>query len=352
MWSEVSLAKTENRHELVLFGPSVSKRIEENGIDPYIFKLIRLNYLNIHETCLSSIPDDIVKLENLQTLVLHSNKLSKINEKLAGLDQLKVLDLSRNALKTIPDVLTSLPQLVTLNLSFNSLESVPAFTKNPKLTTLDISNNKLKLFPDICNSGVCNLSELQLSNNELEEIPSTISVLVALKTFNVSHNKIKNIPNELVDCGKLKEINFKDNPISDHRLLKLIDQCRTKQVLDYIRLQSGKGKKSKPVQDSESKNSPQEKEYLHSITIRRFTEDTMKIVVQDDVKSIRPYIVGCIVPDLVFTKPLLKKFIQLQSKLHDTVCEKRNVATIATHDLSKLVSIYNICLFKEISILQ
>ena len=31
------------------------------------------------------------------------------------------------------------------------------------------------------------------------------------------------------------EINLKGNKLSDKRLLKLVDQCRSKQVLDYVR---------------------------------------------------------------------------------------------------------------------
>lgn len=337
MWPEVELVKKENRHEIILFGSSVSDRIKDDGIDPHIFELTGLNYLNIHETCLSNIPDEIANLENLQTLVLHSNKICEISEKLAALQKLKVLDLSRNELKTIPEALTKLPQLVTVNLSFNQLNSVPDFIQTTKLSTLNLSNNRLTVFPGICNNSLVNLSELQLSNNALEEIPSTISLLTALKNFDVSHNKIKSIPAELVECGKLKEINFKDNPISDHRLLKLINQCRTKQILDYLKQQSGKGKKNKSTtQDNESKNETVEKDYTHLINVQHFKDDGLKIVVEDDVKSVRPHIIGCMIFNLEFTKPLLKKFIQIQSRLHDTICDKRNAATIATHDAKKL----------------
>jgi hypothetical protein len=53
------------------------------------------------------------------------------------------------------------------------------------------------------------------------------------------------------------ELNLKGNKLSDKRLLKLVDQCHTKQVLDYVRQHythssagtdipaAGKGKKSK-----------------------------------------------------------------------------------------------------------
>lgn len=31
------------------------------------------------------------------------------------------------------------------------------------------------------------------------------------------------------------ELNLKGNKLTDKRLMKLVDQCRTKQVLDYVR---------------------------------------------------------------------------------------------------------------------
>jgi hypothetical protein len=55
----------------------------------------------------------------------------------------------------------------------------------------------------------------------------------------------------------LTELNLKGNKLSDKRLLKLVDQCHSKQVLDYVRqhcirsstgtdsVAAGKGKKSK-----------------------------------------------------------------------------------------------------------
>ncbi|XP_047353527.1 leucine-rich repeat-containing protein 47-like [Vespa velutina] len=55
------------------------------------------------------------------------------------------------------------------------------------------------------------------------------------------------------------------------------------------------------------------------------------------MKILQPYIIACIVKNLVFTEDTFKKFIQLQTKLHDGKCGKRNIATIATHDLNAIV---------------
>lgn len=149
------------------------------------------------------------------------------------------------------------------------------------------------------------------------------------------------------------ELNLKDNPISDKRLLKLIDQCHLKQVLDYVRqrcqrsttnsAKSATKKKGGAKQNkTEDSNDVEAKEtvddFKYKIRVKHADEDGIKVVLKEDVKNIRPHIITCIITDIAFTPELLKKFIQLQTKLHDTVCEKRNAATIATHDLNRIVS--------------
>lgn len=365
-WHEVVTAQKEKRHEIVLSGNEISERILKTGLDDTIFDLISLNYLQISETILTEIPDDVQKLVNLQTLVLYSNKIEKLTEKLSSLIKLKVLDLSRNRLKRIPSEISHLLQLTSLNVSGNELETFPTFSKNSKLSMLDLSNNNLQEFPDVCYAELSNLSELRLSGNVMEVIPDKISSLTNLKVFYVNSNKIKVIPGELADCNKLKgmycrsyknylfkkmyvvELNLQENPITDKRLLKLVVQCHTKQVLDYINKQcprtrsaiknTKKGRKvSNDHADEESVLEKHVKDALYKITVKHFTNDSVKVIINDAVKDVRPYLVACLVLDLEFTEEIFKKFIQLQTKLHDSQCDKRNSATIATHDLKKLV---------------
>lgn len=139
---------------------------------------------------------------------------------------------------------------------------------------------------------------------------------------------------------------MKDNPVSDRRLLKLIDQCRTKQILDYIK-QHG----VKTTETTNNINKKKTKKNLHNdndfeqtpsnkykITVRHFTNESLKIIVDESVKTVRPHFAGCIVHDIVFTEDNFKKFIRLQTNLHETVCDKRNAATIASHDLKKIAT--------------
>lgn len=160
------------------------------------------------------------------------------------------------------------------------------------------------------------------------------------------------VPGELADCLKLKELNLKGNKLNDRRLYKLIDQCRTKQVLDYIKqhckknentvtsTSSGKNKKGKKnPQPLESDTIVKEIENLsHKIQIMRVSDSSPTIKLTEIVKNVRPHIVACIIRNLSFTDESFRKMIQLQNKLHEGICEKRNAATLATHDLDRFVS--------------
>lgn len=153
----------------------------------------------------------------------------------------------------------------------------------------------------------------------------------------------------------MKEVNLKDNKLTDKRLLKLVNQCRSKQVLDYIKLhcpkcetsaevnKSKKGKKNQKL--SESENIDVVDNLTHKLKILKVTDSTPVIKITNNVKNVRPYVAACIVRNINFTEAGFKKFIQLQTKLHDGICDKRNVATIATHDF-KLIApggyIYNL----------
>lgn len=127
--------------------------------------------------------------------------------------------------------------------------------------------------------------------------------------------------------------------------MKLVDQCRTKQVVDYIREHCPKSDQSQPAGKGKNKKGKKVEEpqpddvcsLCHSMKILHVEDDTVRVkIIESEVAAVRPYILCCIVNDLNITDEVFKKFIQMQTKLHDTVCEKRNMSTIATHDLNKI----------------
>lgn len=341
MWPEVQLAKEENRRELILSGAAVRKRFEENDgkLDEAIYGLSALNLLDINDTPLEVISPKIGNLAHLQSLLLFRNKISSVPVEVCQLATLKVLDLSGNQIETLPDELGQLKSLTTINLSGNKLRQVD-LGQLEWLTVCNLSANQLEQFPVLpCGKDGQHLAELNLEKNQIKEIPAGLVNQSSLKTLNVADNHIELVPQFLVKCAKLKEINLKDNPLKDKRLKKLVEQCRSKQVLDYVE-KSGyvapksEVKASEANATSESESTPEVVDIRQKITILKAPDDARKISFTAEAKSLRPYAIHCIVRD--FNVGNMKKFLQLQNDLHDNECGKREFATIATHDLAKI----------------
>ncbi|XP_042857441.1 leucine-rich repeat-containing protein 47-like [Penaeus japonicus] len=348
MWPELRKVKDENRYELVLMGEDVNKKIENEGLDPDLCHLTQLNFLRVSKSPLSSVPESISLLANLTNLVLDGNKLESLSGAVGKLDKLKVLDVSRNSLETLPEEIGQLTRLTTLNVSFNKLASLPCLKECIHLALLDVRDNCLTEFPDVAQDSLALLADIKFARNNISEIPVSIHVLPSLKLLDLEGNNIKVVPGDLIDCVKLKELNLKGNPLSDRRFRKLVesDRCLPKQVLDYVRqhcpkvhVQEGKGGgKGKKGKGGKGKNKDQDQmdEMCNELHVLSLTEETPPIRVDPVVKDVRPYIACCILRKIDLNGENFKKFISLQTKLHEGICEKRLAATIATHDLAKI----------------
>lgn len=324
MWPEIESAKTENKRELKLSGVQISERIDANGLDQTIFQLNAINLLTISETSLKIVPSEISNLTNLQTLLLYGNEIKSLPNSIGLLDKLKVLDVSRNQLDSIPSEIANLTQLTTINLSNNALEQFPSLPNSVKLSVIDLSNNKLNAFPDVCHENNAVLADFLIKGNLIEEIPSELIHLVSLKHLSLANNKIKTVPKLLADMAKLKgmhfiyrscceplhnvwqygvfmimvlfvcfisfffaELDLSENPIADKRLLKLIQQCRTKQVVDYVKQHGAETKKAvsssdqsnKSKKSKKSKNSVQNVVPQNKILVQRLNDDTVKVFI-------------------------------------------------------------------------
>lgn len=112
-------------------------------------------------------------------------------------------------------------------------------------------------------------------------------------------------------------------------------------MTDYVK-QHG----SEPAKDDgkASKNRPAKKQAtkttvtsVHKLVVCRHIEDSSaRVIYMDHVKDVRPFILCCTVRNVNLQETNFKKFLQIQTKLHETVCDKREKSTIATHDLDKV----------------
>lgn len=181
----------EKQHHLVLLGSGISYALRRGGMEWSLYTHQHLTYLSITRSSFGAVPGDIGLLKNLTTLLLHSNNISYISNSIGELINLKILDCSRNQLMLCPKEIGQLPKLKILNLASNSLLFIPSLRKNVALSILNLGSNNFELFPDVCYEELACLSELYINDNKIQEIPTTISKLSALKVLDLKFNLLE-----------------------------------------------------------------------------------------------------------------------------------------------------------------
>ncbi|XP_077316490.1 leucine-rich repeat-containing protein 47 [Lithobates pipiens] len=354
-WPEVERAEKERRRELILQG--ADDRLRESGgrLPPALFSLSLLNYLQVSGCAeLQEVPEEIGRLTRLQSLVLCGNRLRSLPGGVAELRGLKVLDVSGNELEDLPEALSRLSDLSSLNVTGNRLEELPrGLAQCTRLSSLHLSGNRLKTLPlGVLSSQLPLLAEIFASDNQIRELSPDIALLTGLKTLDLSNNELTEIPFQLADCTKLKEINFKGNKLKDKRLEKMVNGCQTKSILEYLRVGGrggGKGKAENTVKEDPKERKKKKRQKKDSggedevedvskmmLRVLHIAENPLPLTVSvtPTIKDVRPYVVCCVVKGMNLRPGnALKRFLTAQTKLHDEMCDKRTLATIATHDL-------------------
>ena len=239
-WSEVDKAKKENRRELVLVGSIFKEKVLKGGLDERIYCLDQLNFLDLSGIGLEHLSSNIGNLVNLTSLVLVQNKLSELPSELGKLKKLKLLDLNNNSLISLPQEVSNLKELQTLNCNNNLLEDFVEVKNLTNLHCLDISRNKLGSLPvGIDSADFTALLTINANDNQIEELSQNLWQIPTLKNLDLSNNKLTSLPANMADCFKLKEFKATGNNLKDRRLKKLVEQCSTKAILDYLANQKG-----------------------------------------------------------------------------------------------------------------
>lgn len=386
-------------HELVISGPKHAKQIEdENGLSDLIFRIHSLNFMEVSKTSLDCLSAKIKSLENLTALMLYDNKLKTLPKEIGLLTKLKTLDLSNNQLSSLPNEISQLTELQSLNVINNKISSLPKdLSKWSNLIVIKFSHNQFSRFPSgLCSPTFKqHLTEIHATDNQIEDLPKEIHHLSALRHLDLTNNKIQHIPGELAECVKIKTLALQSNPIKDVRLHKMAEKNPTKQIMQYIaksckrggvptddaagsrsrrkshsisseksggeaNLTANDGEKheatevdanvAEETQNGSAKNTVENSEHqsrvrgksgsialVGTVEILAVNPDNWYIIEAESAALDERKIVACLVRNLSFPdEKAVKKFLSLQTDLHDTVCGRRELATIATHDLSKV----------------
>lgn len=147
---------------------------------------------------------------NLVKLTINNAELKKLDPSIFELDNLSYLDLSENKLTEIENFRFN--KLEELNLSHNLLESIGKMIHLPKLINLDLNSNKLiKIDGSFCNNFKT-VSKLNISNNLLKYINSNFGYkFLYLKNLYMNVNQLGSLPYSFSHL-RLEMLEMHDNP--------------------------------------------------------------------------------------------------------------------------------------------
>ena len=100
-----------------------------------------------------------------------------------------------------------------LNLSYQNLQQLPSEIGNlTNLIDLPLQGNQLKQLPSEI-GNLTNLEKLSLSNNQLQQLPSEIGNLTNLQEICLTYNQLQQLPSEIGNLTNLKKLFLWDNKL-------------------------------------------------------------------------------------------------------------------------------------------
>lgn len=197
----------KSMEESVLLGIPISekhlsveaKKIEQQIAGKDIIDLIDLTRLGL--TMITYLLSHLSKKKTILTVDLSHNSIKQIPD-CFQLDIIQRFHARYNAIRSVC-IKGSMNALLELDLNSNEITefpSVDALEKMPSLKTLILYGNKIKTLPEdsIMYLAEIGLKDLNLSFNELSELPVQICEMTSLRVLRLSNNYIKRLPRDIV----------------------------------------------------------------------------------------------------------------------------------------------------------
>jgi len=195
-------------------------------------ELKKLKVFKCESNGLRNLPENFGQLPSLIEVNFQQNRLSKIPESIGELSNLTYLNLRSNRISDIPLSLCRLEKLKQLDLSFNTIKMIPeCIDKLKSLNMLLLSNNKLIEIPHSI-ANLDSLESLWIDANQLIELPEIITKL-RLTKLNISDNQLKNLPYFIYIMETLRDLKVTGNAFTEEE--QEIAQRDTNAILEYCR---------------------------------------------------------------------------------------------------------------------
>ena len=171
-----------------------------------LFNLDNLISLDLSNTGLFSLPENLEKLTNLQALILSNTSIEEIPESVGELRNLEYLDLTNTPIRELPGYIGKLQNLSTLDLGRTYISELPEIiTELPLLRGLDLRFSALRRLPAAI-GNLSNLRELDVSRTPVKELPETIGNCRKLMTLDLSSTMINKLPDRMADLTELRRL--------------------------------------------------------------------------------------------------------------------------------------------------
>jgi len=184
------------------------------AIDEHLAALLDLKYINFRENSLEEIPDSVLnKWRYVRFLDLSHNKINSLPKQIRSMQHLGELDLSFNLFEEFDPNFLQLRGLRKFRFSNNSLSKTPDnFGDMVSLRTLDLSNNQLTEFPSKNIDVLSSLKELDVSDNQIEQFPEQFEFL-HLENVNMANNNIIELPSTIRNMKTIQRLNLSNNKL-------------------------------------------------------------------------------------------------------------------------------------------
>ncbi|XP_069761367.1 protein flightless-1 homolog [Narcine bancroftii] len=152
-----------------------------------------LRWLKLNRTGLCYLPEELASLHKLEHLSVSHNSLTTLHGELSCLPCLRAIVARANNLKNsgVPDDIFQLDDLSVLDLSYNQLTEIPRELENAKnMLVLNLSHNSIDNIPNQLFINLTDLLYLDLSENKLESLPPQMRRLVHLQTLILNNNPL------------------------------------------------------------------------------------------------------------------------------------------------------------------
>ncbi|KAL4240866.1 hypothetical protein ACF0H5_001651 [Mactra antiquata] len=164
-----------------------------NEFPKQVSDMTGLRWLKLNKTGLKEMPKEMANLKKLEHLSLIKNSIECLGNDIENLPALRTINCRHNQLtdKGIPDKIFQLQDLSVVDFSHNNLNEVPPELENSKgVIVLNLSHNNIEMLPNLLFVNLLDLTYLDLSNNNLETLPPQMRRLTSLQTLILNNNPL------------------------------------------------------------------------------------------------------------------------------------------------------------------